>query len=165
MNPGFIIISAEDAFTPVIGYSFEGSFSFDDAPANYKGFILNYAEQILYAQENQLEPTMEIAAAWTELRNDRILKIMTISRERDVAPLLACNWDQGSPYNIFCPEDPAGPGGHVWVGCVATAMAQIMYYWRYPETGTGQHCYTPGNSFLWTAMCQFRCRLLTTGQG
>ena len=58
---------------------------------------------------------------------------------------LTGTWDQGSPYNMYCPEDDAGPGGHAWVGCVATAMAQIMYYWRYPETGTGQHCYIPGN--------------------
>jgi len=144
MEPGFIIISAEDAFTPVLGYSFEGKFIFDDAPASYKGFILNYAEQILFVRENRMEPTLEFATAWAELRNDEITSL-TISRDRDVAPLVDCNWDQGSPYNILCPEDPAGPGGHVWVGCVATAMAQIMYYWRYPEVGTGQHCYIPGN--------------------
>jgi hypothetical protein len=54
-------------------------------------------------------------------------------------------WNQDDPYNVMCPEDQNGPGGHVYVGCVATAMSMIMYYWRYPETGTGQHCYTPGN--------------------
>ena len=144
MNPGFIIISAEDVVTPVIGYSFEGSFIFDEASANYKGFILNYAEQIVYARENQVEPTLEVVAAWKELRNEHITDL-AISRERDVAPLVDCHWDQGDPYNILCPEDPAGPGGHTWVGCVATAMAQIMYYWRYPETGTGEHCYIPGH--------------------
>ena len=144
-EPGFVIISAEDAFTPVLGYSFEGSFNFDDAPAHYKSFLLGYVEQINYIRENQLEPDLEIVAAWSELRNDHIADL-AVSRDRDVAPLLYCKWDQGSPYNIFCPEDANGPGGHVPVGCVATAMAQIMYYWRYPETGTGQHCYTPGNS-------------------
>ncbi|MFA4864370.1 MAG: C10 family peptidase, partial [Bacteroidales bacterium] len=144
MEPGFIIISAEDAFTPVLGYSFEGRFIFDDAPASYKGFILNYVEQISYVRANQFESSPEVAEAWAELRNDEITAF-TISRERDVAPLLYCHWDQGSPYNILCPEDPAGPGGHTWVGCVATAMAQIMYYWRYPEVGTGQHCYIPGH--------------------
>jgi hypothetical protein len=153
MEPGFIIISAEDAFTPVLGYSFEGRFIFDDAPASYKGFILNYVGQISYVRENRLEPASEIVAAWSELRNDKISSL-TISRDRDVTPLLNCHWDQGSPYNMLCPEDPAGPGGHVWVGCVATAMAQIMYYWRYPETGTGQHCYTPPNS-LYGQQCAY----------
>ncbi len=41
----------------------------------------------------------------------------------------------------MCPEDPEGPGGHAYAGCVATAMSQIMYYWRYPETGQGSHGY------------------------
>jgi hypothetical protein len=144
MNPGFIIISADDAYVPVIGYSFEGKFIFEEAPSTYKGFILNYADQIIFARENNVEPTAEFISQWNELRNEQI-QDMAITRDRDVEPLVDCLWDQGSPYNIYCPEDPAGPGGHVWVGCVATAMAQIMYYWRYPETGTGEHCYTPGN--------------------
>jgi len=143
-EPGFIIIAGDDAFTPVIGYSFEGKFIFDNAPASFKGFILNYAEQIKYIRENQIQATTEFEAAWAELRNDKISSRI-ISRERDVEPLVDCHWDQGSPYNILCPEDAGGPGGHTWVGCVATAMAQIMYYWRYPEVGNGQHCYIPGH--------------------
>jgi len=145
MDPGFIIISGDDRYEPVIGYSFEGDFAFESAPSHYKGFILNYAEQIVYARENHIEATAEISARWSDLRSSDITA-MDLSRDsRDVAPLLDCTWDQGSPYNIYCPEDAAGPGGHTWVGCVATAMAQIMYYWRYPETGTGDHCYWPGN--------------------
>lgn len=145
LNPGYIIISADDAYTPVIGYSFEGKFIFDNAPASYKGFILNYAEEILYARANHIEATPEFSSAWVELRNNDI-KTTTINRDnRDVEPLLSSTWDQGSPYNMYCPEDAGGPGGHTWVGCVATCMAQIMYYWRSPETGTGQHCYIPGH--------------------
>ena len=50
-----------------------------------------------------------------------------------VRPLLgAIEWDQGAPYNSLC---PAGTP----VGCVATAMAQVMRYWRYPEQGIGEH--------------------------
>ncbi|NTV84694.1 MAG: hypothetical protein HGA23_10410, partial [Bacteroidales bacterium] len=145
MNPGFILISADDAFTPVLGYAFEGSFNLEDAPAQYKQFILNYAAQIDFIRNENFQPEAQITATWNELRSEHISGA-SISRERDVNPLLLCHWDQGSPYNMLCPEDPAGPGGRVWVGCVATAMAQIMYYWRYPETGTGSHCYTPGNS-------------------
>jgi hypothetical protein len=145
LNPGFIIISAEDDYMPVIGYSFEGSFDFENAPAHYRQFILNYTAQIEYIREQQILPAAEITKSWNELNVEQISGA-AISRERDVDYFLSSLWDQGSPYNIYCPEDAAGPGGHVWVGCVATAMAQIMYYWRYPETGTGSHCYTPGNS-------------------
>ncbi|MBW6460242.1 MAG: C10 family peptidase [Bacteroidales bacterium] len=143
-DPGFIIISAEDGFTPVLGYSFHGKFEFENASAHYKGFLLNYAEQIIHVRDNNLEPTPAFAAIWKELRTDDIA-LVPITRERDVAPMLFSTWDQGYPYNILCPADPNGPNGYVWVGCVATAMAQIMYYWRYPETGTSQHCYTPSN--------------------
>jgi len=145
LNPGFVIISAEDAYTPVIGYSFEGSFSLDNAPAHYQLFIKNYINQVNYVREQNIQPSAEIAASWNELTAEGIERAL-VARERDVDYFLRSTWDQGSPYNIYCPEDDAGPGGHVWVGCVATAMAQIMYYWRYPETGTGSHCYTPGNS-------------------
>lgn len=53
-------------------------------------------------------------------------------------PLLKSNWHQGYPFNLDC---PIGDGGHCLVGCVATAMVQIMNYHRWPETGTGQNLY------------------------
>ncbi len=54
---------------------------------------------------------------------------------------MLCKWNQDSPYNALCPADAGGPGGHVYAGCVATAMAQVMYYWRHPMQGTGSHSY------------------------
>ncbi len=59
----------------------------------------------------------------------------------NVDPMLACLWNQGWPWNQYCPEDADGPGDHVWAGCVATAMAQIMYFWQWPELGAGSHSY------------------------
>jgi hypothetical protein len=42
---------------------------------------------------------------------------------------------------LQCPADTAGPAGHTLVGCVAISMAQVMYYFRYPESGVGNHSY------------------------
>ena len=51
-----------------------------------------------------------------------------------VGPLLACAWNQGTPYNDYC---PLGAGGaRTYTGCVATAAAQIMKFWSYPQKGT-----------------------------
>jgi len=51
-----------------------------------------------------------------------------------VGPLLTCQWNQDSPYNDDCPSNyPAG--------CVAIAMAQVMYYYQCPPSGTGSHSY------------------------
>jgi hypothetical protein len=140
-EPGFIIISGDDAFTPVIGYSFEGSFNLKEAPAHVMGFIQNYIDQIQFIRDNDLEAEEKVAEDWAGLSSNDPVLAPGSEKERDVEPLLLCHWNQGSPYNDLCPEDPAGPGGHAYVGCVATAMAQIMYYWRYPEVGLGYNCY------------------------
>ena len=41
----------------------------------------------------------------------------------------------------MCPEDPQGPGGNAYAGCVAVSMAQIMHYWSFPEIGSGERTY------------------------
>ncbi len=61
------------------------------------------------------------------------------SPEEQVGPLLTSSWHQGDPYNLLC---PIGYGNNQCVvGCVATAMAQIMYYWKKPAFGAGTHSY------------------------
>lgn len=144
-DKGYIIISGDDAYTPVIGYSFEGNFSLEGAPDNFRGFIGSFADRIAYMRENGIVADEAVRSAWNELLSGEILLKGKNRDIRNVEPLLAVHWDQGYPYNVLCPEDEAGPGGYVWVGCVATAMAQIMYYWRYPEVGNGSYCYWPGN--------------------
>lgn len=59
-----------------------------------------------------------------------------------VSPLLGkiC-WGQLSPYNLKCPEIPL-VNSHKPAGCMAIAMAQIMYYYRYPQRGKGTFTYT-----------------------
>ncbi|MBQ6305488.1 MAG: C10 family peptidase, partial [Bacteroidales bacterium] len=52
-------------------------------------------------------------------------------------------WNQNFPWNSQCPEDPEGNGGHVYAGCVATAMGQVMKFWDWPAQGTGSHTYNP----------------------
>jgi hypothetical protein len=56
--------------------------------------------------------------------------------------MLVSTWDQGNYYNQMCPADPEGPAGHCYTGCVATAMGQLCYYFRWPDTGTGSYSYT-----------------------
>ena len=48
---------------------------------------------------------------------------------------------QGHSWNEYCPEDNQGPGGNVYVGCVATATAMVMKYWNHPQIGEGSHSY------------------------
>ena len=66
-----------------------------------------------------------IAACW-------LLQATAQSERKEIAPLLQTTWGQGSPYNLLC---PVKSGQHCQTGCVATAMAQIMYYHRWPAQG------------------------------
>ncbi len=56
-----------------------------------------------------------------------------------VEPLLTDRWHQYDPYNSLCPLDENGD--RCAVGCVATALSEVMYYWRWPEKGMGYHEY------------------------
>lgn len=135
---GFIIFSAEDTYVPVIGYSARGQYNPNRLPQGYDGFMQNYTDQIDFLRENTTDQTSEIAASWQSLRNNTPLPK---SGEKGVQPLLIGTWNQDDPYNYHCPADEAGPGGYCYSGCVATAMSQIMYYWRWPNQGQGSSSY------------------------
>lgn len=56
-----------------------------------------------------------------------------------VEPMLTDDWHQYPPYNSMCPLDSVGR--QCIIGCVATAMAQLMHYWEWPKQGMGYHEY------------------------
>lgn len=136
-NSGFIMVSADDCVRPVLGYSTNGIFDFATIPVNMKTFIQNYQDQISYLIDNNIEGTPEILQEWISLKEGNIVAKNNLS----VIQILSSIWNQDDPYNNECPEDVSGPNGHVYAGCVATAMAQIINYWKYPSTGYGNHSY------------------------
>ncbi len=78
-----------------------------------------------------------------------------VERSESVGPLLTTSWHQGYPYNMYCPTGYNSQ--RCVVGCVATAAAQIFYYWQWPKEGTG------GSSYLWGG--DNSCDTSTTGMG
>lgn len=145
MNPeGFVIVSAEDRLNPVIGYSFLHPFVTENQPPNIKWWMMQYAEQVKYVREKKVEPDKKKIEKWAfYLEED--FELNPINKgSKEVEPLMTTLWDQGWPYNYYCPETPSGgSGGHTWAGCVATAAAQIGYYWRWPDHGRGYTSYIP----------------------
>jgi hypothetical protein len=137
---GYIIVSAWDATRPVIGYSFTGSYREDGQPCNFRSWMSHYDEEILYLIRNDLAPGNHLNE-WEALMNGQLI-VSYAEQGREVEPLLVSTWNQDFPYNYMCPADPAGPHGHCLAGCVATAMGQLMYYYRWPQTGTGSYSYT-----------------------
>ena len=137
---GFVIVSADDCVTPILGYSEEGQFDTENIPIQLQDYLHGFKEQIQYGIENHVDDET-IARQWVFVTTTGRL-----NENRDgevVKPLISAMWNQDCYYNAMCPEDENGTCGHCVTGCVATAMAQIMHYWGYPSRGTGSHTYTP----------------------
>ena len=138
---GFVIVSADDCATPILGYSDESQFDTEDIPIQLQEYLQNFVEQIQYGIENHLEADEATAQQWELVRS--IGHIIEQRATTAVEPLLTDTWNQTCYYNDKCPENPNGPCGHTLTGCAATSFAQIMHYWGYPAAGMGSHIYTP----------------------
>lgn len=129
---GSIILSASDKAIPVLGYTDSGSFDPNNVPPQMQYWLDEYAAQIAYAEENNLP----------SVTNTNI-SVSYPSSWEFIAPLVKTKWDQGKPYNQDLKSSAYA------TGCVATAMAQIMNYHKYPERAVGSVSYTDayGNSY------------------
>ena len=139
-DTGFVILSADDNYRPIIGYSDEGTFNPNDmAPA--LADYLEVVRQGVMEAATKVSAPFAVAADWAMLEKSGRL----VSRHggREDAYLVQTTWNQNYPYNYFCPEGEGGPGGHCYAGCVATAAAQLMKYWDHPLQGQGSHTYYP----------------------
>ena len=134
----FVIVSADDCVTPIIGYSTENGFGPTEMPDNVFHWLQAYDEEIGTTISRHTEATEAIRSEWNSLLNGNGLEPKTRSY---VDPLLLTTWDQLDPYNSLCPATSQGSGGQAYTGCVATAMAQVMKYWEHPVKGTGSHSY------------------------
>lgn len=142
---GWVIVSAEDTYEPVIGYNYENEFNYNTLPTPVKGWMDNYKNQINYLRDNNVVAEKSIHNQWNHFTTNDITTLNTTKAAKDIQPLLSSTWNQDWPYNALCPEDNAGPGKHVYAGCVATAMSIIMHYYRYPLQGIGEEGYYAGS--------------------
>ena len=140
---GFVLVSADIRTTPVLAYSNEGQFDFNNmAPAAKSWIEENYMAQYELITEINAIPNENIIEQWSNIsKND----FTHDKNNKGVDILLETRWDQNFPYNMYCPVHSQGPNGRVYAGCVATAMAQVMKYWNYPETGKGSKGYFWGD--------------------
>ena len=132
----FVIIAADNAAHPVLGYSTENAFGMEDAPENVRFWLKGYNDEIGFLMESRIEASPEIRSEWDNLLNGNGLEPKT---RTSVSPLIRTIWNQTEPFNNLCPSNS---GGTAVTGCVATAMAQVMNYWEHPVRGTGSHSYT-----------------------
>ncbi|MFO8054230.1 MAG: C10 family peptidase [Bacteroidales bacterium] len=137
---GFVFISADDVAYPVAGYSRNPAPSWAEANVSVQRWMERQMEGIYTMREKGVAPEANISQAWASFLNEESKGGM-----KGVDPLFSSVWNQDYPYNEYAPADNNGPGGRAYAGCVAVCMAQLMYYYRYPESGYGNHGYYHSN--------------------
>ena len=128
---GWALISADDVATPLIGYSEKGVFPAQSMPDNMKGWLDINAQQILECSEVSTKRN----ADWDKASVKMETKGVTPKATNKIAPLITVQWNQGNPYNKYCPTNDKS--GRAVVGCVAVAMGQAMSVVQYPERPEG----------------------------
>jgi len=151
---GFFIVPAEDSVEPIAGFSPHGQFK----PASFWDRLAkrDLAERITGAEAHyhsaaaiqarvkwkQLDATAALFGAANGLGPLHFNGLTTVSQVM-VAPFIATHWGQSTTtdglacYNYYTPPGSAGSVNNDPCGCVATALAQVLYYYRYPNTGVG----------------------------
>jgi len=120
-NQGFVIASGDDMVEPILGHCEEGEFDPNNIPAPMKEWMDEYVKEIDWVQTHGYSSEPEPLMA---------------SKRKDVKALVKNKWNQGSPYNAKCKFN----GTACYTGCVATAMAQVMYYWAMTSTKGKYKC-------------------------
>lgn len=115
-----VIIGADDLVPAVLAYDL-AQFETDNIPDNILCW-LRYYEEAISLSIRQNTPMAE-----------------SLPEGNVIEPLLLTKWNQDAPYNELCAEKV---GENVPTGCVATAMAQVMNYWRYPTKGKSSNTYS-----------------------
>ncbi|MBO4893151.1 MAG: C10 family peptidase [Prevotella sp.] len=116
-NEGFVIISGDDRTEAVLGYAEQGTFDIDNLPPALADLLNHYAEQI------------------EDIRNGAPVQTRRASHLK-VPEFMTVKWNQTDPYNG---KTPLGyytnrtEGVHTVTGCVATAMAQVLYHQHYVD--------------------------------
>ena len=121
-------MSSDDRLLKILGYSDNGVFNPETAPYGLLDMLNEYDGQYanVYSHLGKITKGQQKATTNTV-----------------VQPLINSKWDQSLPYNLQCPKDiKSTEGDNCVTGCVATAMAQVMNFYKYPNSGTGSHTYT-----------------------
>ncbi|MBO5025895.1 MAG: C10 family peptidase [Bacteroidaceae bacterium] len=124
---GFVIVAGDDDFPSVVGYSDSGTLSSATVmPPALLDYLETYSRYVA-----------DVRSGLADKPESERMRTVSLSYPV-VSPLCNSTWGQDDPFNAYCPLDD---GERTPVGCTATAMAQIMYKWKYPERARGTVLY------------------------
>lgn len=121
----FVVVSTDDCMPEVLGYSDADAVSSNGKNPNFEWW--------LDAVKNATSEAKRSKVSLTATAPD------TTKYKAQIPALLTCKWGQETPFNKLCPTPSSSDNVHTLTGCVATAMAQILYYHKAPSYGVGIH--------------------------
>lgn len=114
-NLGYTVVSGDDRLPAIVGYTESGGFDAQRMPDGLATFMQQYQSFVDNATDEQIAGAMAFKAA---------------AKHAKVDPFMEEKWNQGEPYNNMCPYYALGE--RAVTGCVATAVAQILHYYKCP---------------------------------
>ena len=131
-NGGFVVVSGDDSTEPILGYTTKGHYDEENMPSNFRFWMEQRAAEIEAYQRYA-------ASKPSTARSGTARKIIAHAA---VEPLIITTWNQGNARNetntdgVYNIHLPMINGQYPCTGCVATAAAQIMYYYQWPQDFT-----------------------------
>ena len=120
-NEGFVLVSGDSRLGDILGYCDQGTYDEERMPDNMRAWLVGYTDQVKALRQGKAEAARKVQA------------------HAAIRPWLTSKWDQGvadangDAYNRQCPKVW---GAHCVTGCVATAMAQVMRFHKWPVAST-----------------------------
>ena len=124
---GYAIVSGDDQMPEIVAYSDKGTFEEDKMSEGCREYLNAYKQVAADVAKGD-------ANALKLMQEKRSLVAASSYQQPTVEPLLGdIKWSQDAPYNNLCPLNEENQK-RCYTGCVATAMAQVMRYWKYPAS-------------------------------
>ena len=120
-NEGFVLVSGDSRLGDILGYCDQGTYDEERMPDNMRAWLVGYTDQVKALRQGKAEAARKVQS------------------HTAIRPWLTSKWDQGvadangDAYNRQCPKVW---GAHCVTGCVATAMAQVMRFHKWPVAST-----------------------------
>ena len=118
-DDGFVVVSRDESCPKVLGYS-SSAVDMQNLPDGLKWWL-------------------EAVEALSEMRTDADAAPSTAGQMEEVPNFMTSTWGQSVPYNMVCPVDNVGKRS--LTGCIATALGQALYYYKYPSKPVGTNSF------------------------
>jgi hypothetical protein len=138
---GFIILSANDEYSPVLGFSDHGHIDFSHSQENIGlwGELSRHEIRINELRQQEYKAPQKAINEWNTIKQLSTTGIVkkNITFTPIIGPLTTTLWNQDGYYNSSCPSDADGPDGCTYCGCLPIAISMLLKYYENPAPGNG----------------------------